>query len=713
LEDISSGLSPDGSWILAQGHGRGTPSRKGFSAGGRGVALNNECRGQLSARGGETDRTPSALSPSHPRATRSPLPTSRQFLLLLLLLAAAIGLAGTGLSLDQLRPALLLYTAWTGLLLALVFRGGGLLDHPGVLLVGALVLRLLFLPVLPDLSDDPFRYVWDGWLLATGVNPYLHAPSDPSLVGRQGEILFQGMNSRDFFSVYPPLSQWLFLPAGWMYERVGWDAAYLTLKASVTAVEILGLLALWRGMIARGIRLRLLALYAWNPLVVVAVAGVGHSEGGLILGVGLLVLGILSARPTLAWLGLGLAVMSKVIPLLLAPLLLRHHLQRQGTASTVRAMALGSLPALVLTLPFLTSGLPLRALDSAALYLTLFEFNAGIHQVFRWALNGIPMLNGAWAGPLLAGLFLALALGVWRRARVEHPGRLLQSFLLLLGLYLVTATTVHPWYLLWGLPFLPLVDRWRLPWLWAGWAAFPTYLVYVGFPALHLSLLFWGGVFLLLLREEWPTVIRPFLLEVAGRRKARQVAPYVEGPRMLDLGAGEGFVGARLQAMGAGGARRGNRTKKDRVFLADVEPNFQVALPGFRFDGDRLPLRDNSVDTVLLSLVLHHAARPDLLLREALRVARSRVVITESTYLWRWERDLLERADRWVNRGRGGEGARWDAAPLHFDTARGWERRVEEAGGRVLVSRRLNRIGHRHHLLVVEPGGPWSSSTAS
>jgi SAM-dependent methyltransferase len=124
------------------------------------------------------------------------------------------------------------------------------------------------------------------------------------------------------------------------------------------------------------------------------------------------------------------------------------------------------------------------------------------------------------------------------------------------------------------------------------------------------------------------------------------------------------------------------------------------------YDGSRVPLRDGAVDTVLLSLALHHAENPDRVLAEALRVARKRVLVTESTYRWGWERNALEVADRWANRGRGMEGNEaGGGATLHFRTVGSWLGAFSEAGAEVLESRRLNRVGHRHHLFVLQPRG--------
>ncbi len=582
-------------------------------------------------------------------------------------------------------------------------RHGAALDDPRLLLGGAVLLRLTLLPTLPDLSDDLYRYVWDGRVTLSGANPYLFVPESPELAHLQDGFLLERMNSPGYHSVYPPLSQLVFLMGGALHERVGWAAAAFGIKIGFLCLELIGILFLAGALRALRIPLRNLAWYAWNPLPLLVVAGGGHTEGGLVAGMGILAWGVASGHRRTAWIGLVLAAASKGVPLLLAPLLLRHHLgmvpgrRSRALAGVTRDALPGIALGLALLLPFLRPGVGEAVSGSADLYVRHFEFNAGLYFLLKRV--GILLTGHDWGsviGPSLRWAFLGMAAVLVLRWRAATPQQWIRGALALFGLYLVTATTVHPWYLLWGLVLVPLTSFTRPAWLWASWATFLTYLTYLGVPHGPLAGVVWSGVGILLLRESGglrrgEAALRDRLLRLAGRRKARQVDRWVPEGAVLDLGAGEGYVGAGL----AGPERR--------VILGELGPWWRVELPGFVHDGRTLPLADRSVDTVLLSLVLHHAEDPDQVLREAARVARHRVVVTESTYRWEWERRLLAHADRLANRTRGMD--REGAAPLRFRTVEGWERAFARAGLELRLSRRLNRIGHRHHLFVLEPRG--------
>jgi SAM-dependent methyltransferase len=159
---------------------------------------------------------------------------------------------------------------------------------------------------------------------------------------------------------------------------------------------------------------------------------------------------------------------------------------------------------------------------------------------------------------------------------------------------------------------------------------------------------------------------------------------------LLDLGAGEGFVGAA--------ATRGSGSE---VALADVVDLNRTALPLTLYDGHRLPFADGSFDAVLLVFVLHHCETPDDVLREARRVTRGRVAVLESVVEDGWDRAWLTFADTAANRIRSG--GRMPEERLDFDTVEGWWGRFEAAGFKVVAEERRGRWLHKRHLFVLEP----------
>lgn len=93
------------------------------------------------------------------------------------------------------------------------------------------------------------------------------------------------------------------------------------------------------------------------------------------------------------------------------------------------------------------------------------------------------------------------------------------------------------------------------------------------------------------------------------------------GKSVLDLGCG---LGGYSLALG----ERGFDCYALDVVDEYVEAARGIGVRADRYDGGRLPLEDDSVDTVILLEVLEHLEDPATVLREAARVARRNVLVT-------------------------------------------------------------------------------------
>jgi SAM-dependent methyltransferase len=174
--------------------------------------------------------------------------------------------------------------------------------------------------------------------------------------------------------------------------------------------------------------------------------------------------------------------------------------------------------------------------------------------------------------------------------------------------------------------------------------------------------------------------------------EAEAIAPFLVGRRLLDLGAGEGYVSAALRR------RTGTWT-----CAVDIGCYQHMPVPYLIYDGSRLPFADATFDTTLISLALHHCADPEAVLDEALRVTRSRLIILESVYRHRWERLCLERLDVWLNRYRhAGE----MHLPLAFKRAEEWQQIFDTRSLRTIDRRwlgsRWERLVHQPLLFVLD-----------
>ena len=214
-------------------------------------------------------------------------------------------------------------------------------------------------------------------------------------------------------------------------------------------------------------------LYALNPLVIIEGAGNAHFEVVQVMLIVISIYLILENKFNTAAIIWGLAIVTKLLPLLLLPLIIRLFGFKKGIRFSLIAVAV----AVLLFLPFIATGSVDGFAKSLNLYFQNFEFNASVYYVAReigWWLKGYNYIS--FIGPFLMAVFLAIYAVIFfvkRKFTFQEFGC---YALVILSLYYFFATTVHPWYIINLLPFALIVNK-KYAFVWLG-TAFLSYNAY-------------------------------------------------------------------------------------------------------------------------------------------------------------------------------------------------------------------------------------------
>jgi alpha-1,6-mannosyltransferase len=187
-----------------------------------------------------------------------------------------------------------------------------------VVLLVAAALRLPLIVSPAFLSTDINRYVWDGRVQAIGVNPYRYLPADPALASLRDSTVYPRINRAAYApTIYPPFAETVFAAVGFMWSNV------IGVKATMVGFEILAMVCLLRLLAAAQLPAERVLIYAWNPLPVWAFAGNGHIDAVVIGMVAAALLLRVRHRDGWAGVALGLAILTKFLPAVVAPALWR------------------------------------------------------------------------------------------------------------------------------------------------------------------------------------------------------------------------------------------------------------------------------------------------------------------------------------------------------------------------------------------------------
>jgi hypothetical protein len=334
-------------------------------------------------------------------------PRFRAFLGLALLAAGLVGLAVSGdLLAHSARFATFYVLAGAGF--ALLATAAASLPLRGVI-VAAVVLRLIFLPLTPSLSNDYHRYVWDGRVQLAGINPYKYRPYEHALdrVPYAGRDL---INHDELKTIYPRAEVVLF-------------------KLAFGAFDLATAAAVWL-LAARRLRVRATVLYLLCPAVIVQTWESAHAEAAAVFFCVLAAALLVRRRDGWAGVALGLAAAFKVTPLgLLVPALLG------GRASPGRFLA-GFIPAFVVPyLPYLVTG---------GSFGSLFESGT------RWTGGSFVFLLFARVFSAETARWLALAVfvagAVWMARSIRGREKTAEAFAWTMTLLVLCLPVVHAWY---------------------------------------------------------------------------------------------------------------------------------------------------------------------------------------------------------------------------------------------------------------------------
>ncbi len=347
-------------------------------------------------------------------------------------------------------------------------------ERRGIILVLAIgaIMRAFFIATPPSLSTDVYRYVWDARAQAAGINPFVYPPNAPEVrdLYDAGASL---INHQEISTIYPPVSQAAFRIAHALAPGP------LGMKILFGLIDLaIPLLALGALRPPPGTRLAAVVLLSWHPLSVIETAGSGHNDPlaiALVLGA---IASVRAGHALRAGALLGAAAAAKTMPLLLAPLF-AIALGRRGAARFGAGLAAAIAFAYF---PFADAGSAL--FRGLAAYSFDLEFNAGLYAIVRAALRAAAAPESAWSlVPRLLPIIPALAAPLfWRFAR----GDLARASLWTLGALILVSPQVHPWYLLWLLPFLAVLPS-------RAWLLF-TFLVFISYEthALYRATGVWG-----------------------------------------------------------------------------------------------------------------------------------------------------------------------------------------------------------------------------
>ncbi len=355
-------------------------------------------------------------------------------------------------------------------------KGKKVFNFKQVLLI-AVFARVALLFMMPNLSDDYFRFIWDGNLVIQGENPFEFLPSEHPAdqldnYSSLKEAAYwgtnpnfpDGMNSKNYYSVYPPVNQAVFA----ISAAAGSGSTTLNvifLRLFIILFDIGLILIMGKLLVRFKMEKSLVFWYALNPLVILELTGNLHFEGVTLYFVLLAIWLLVKQKTWQAGLFYAMAIGTKLVPILFLPFFL---LRLQWKKLALFYVVIG-VSVVLMFIPFMGVNLQDTFGESIRLYFKSFEFNASFYYLFRsigYSITGYNQIAviGSFT-PIIVLLFALILIVVGRKE--QHLKHIFKYLLGALLIYYLMASIVHPWYTIYLLA-IAVFTNYRFPMLWTG-----------------------------------------------------------------------------------------------------------------------------------------------------------------------------------------------------------------------------------------------------
>jgi len=339
-------------------------------------------------------------------------------------------------------------------------------DSRKLLLLGLIFAALFRLGILFSpryLSDDIYRYIWDGRVQSAGINPYRYIPADESLVKLRDDKIYPNINRRDYaHTIYPPVAEGAFLLITRFSESVTW------MKAVMVGCEAITVWALIQLLSSFGFARQRVLIYAWHPLVVWEFAGSGHVDAVVIAFIALALLARRKRRETLTGVLLACATCVKLFPAVLFPAFYKRWSWKMPLAFVVTII--------VTYLPYLSVG-PLGVLG----FLPGFASERGMVSGDQFFLLNVARRLFSANVPAFAYLIFTVAvlgiLSLWLMRQRVDDSRFMKNALIIASVFMVLLAPHFAWYFTWLILFLCFIPS--VPVFYLTAASFLLYLTWI------------------------------------------------------------------------------------------------------------------------------------------------------------------------------------------------------------------------------------------